>query len=71
MGGISFENSLQTLQDLMMVSEQKSLNRFDLGTNLELDLGLGDILLAAAAIRNLLCLRDLCLDSLRAEIFQG
>lgn len=40
-------------------------------THLQLNLGFGNILLAAAAVRNLLGLSDLGTDSLRAEVLQG
>lgn len=40
-------------------------------TNLKLNLGLSNVLLATAAASDLLSLRDLVLDSLRAEVLKG
>lgn len=40
-------------------------------TNLKLNLGLSNVLLATAATGNLLSLRDLVLDGLRAEVLKG
>lgn len=41
------------------------------GTYLQLNLGLGNVLLAAAAVGDLLCLGDLSPDGLGAEVLQG
>lgn len=40
-------------------------------TNLQLNLGLGDVLLAAAAVRNLLGLGNLGTNGLGAEVLKG
>ena len=40
-------------------------------TYLKLNLGLSDVLLATATAGDLLCLRDLVLDSLGAEVLKG
>lgn len=45
--------------------------RFCAKTHLQLNLRLSDILLAAAAVGDLLCLGDLGTDSLRAEVLEG
>lgn len=54
---------LQALENLQVVSIQFR-HAVDVLTNLELNLGLSDVLLATVAAGNLLCLLDLAPDGL-------